>query len=294
VALADRRRASLGLPLPTRRACPSLARRGSGARRLARPALARTRPLALCTARRVRLGAVPARPPPARPRRGGPPCATVLCPRMARPRPSPRVLLELARCAAMACPARPSLRARTRPSPSRRARPDAAALLPAPPRRGGSPVRSWPPAPPCSLTCQRGERGHPAWWPGAVASLRRQRNGSPVCQRGTRGQPSLAGWRGWCGRATPAQRGLAAAAWRSQPARRALARPSRGLPRRAAWPSSPRARRGLRAHSSPRSGPGMVRGALAWPARLEQLRRSCSRPCTSRKTGSWVRWIVAT
>jgi hypothetical protein len=62
----------------------------------------------------------------------------------------------------------------------------------------------------------------------------------------------------------------------------------------ALWPSPPRAWRGLCAHGSPRSGPGIARGTLARAARLEQPRRGCSRPCTSRRTGSWVRWIVAT
>jgi hypothetical protein len=102
--------------------------------------------------------------------------------------------------------------------------------------------------------------------------------------------PGVASRRG--GTRRPAWR--LAASLRGGPARPRVAQPRPPrliLPWCAAWPSSPRARRGLRAHSSPRSGPGMARGALARPARLEQPRCSYSRPCVSRRTGSWVRWL---
>jgi hypothetical protein len=142
--------------------------------------MVRACPLALCVARRVHLGAVLACRPSLR---GGPlPRHGTAPPPPFAPSPSslacgvahfgaapPR-----ARCATMACPARPlPARARTRPSPLRRARPGAAAPVPAPPWRGGPPARPWPPAPPCSWP-----------WHGGVARrdptlLPRPRRGSP-------------------------------------------------------------------------------------------------------------------
>jgi hypothetical protein len=147
-------------------------------------------------------------------------------------------------------------------------------LLPAPnpsrPQLGGPPGAQ-----------ARGRRG----------SSRRPRRGQPAVSLAPRHAQCLRPWRPTHA-AWPRHRAVrpGMASLRGAPARPRAAqpRPPRPvLPWRTVWPSSPRARHGLCAHGSPRSSPGMARGALARLAWLEQPRRSCSLPCASCKTGSW-------
>jgi hypothetical protein len=88
------------------------------------------------------------------------------------------------------------------------------------------------------------------------------------------------------------------------PARpRRASRASRSCPMSPVCGPGPATRRGGPARHR-RDGPmanlpcarpdSITHGALARPARLEQPRHGCSRPCTSRGTSSWVRWAVAT
>jgi hypothetical protein len=181
--------------------------------------------------------------------------------------------------------------------PTRRARRSAPAEPPRPRTRGHRPSAGAAPSSGADaastregMACGAASQHGGSVWPACAAALDRRRADAPP---GARAAPTR--------RLAASQRlGAASVAASGQPARplayeAAQLRPPRPVrPWCAAWTCSPRARRDLRAHSSPRSGPGMAHGALARPARLEQPRHSHSRPCASRRTGSWVRWIVAT